>query len=136
METYVSIALDRSAYFLIATTLGGRYYPCFTDEQMETQTDKQVFQGHAGRLQYNSWRQKTVFPIPRNKVTGLFLPYPSWRRYHHPWLQGLVGPANQGPLVVSGATIFGHQGCSAVFSILKVRGVFRRSSGKQSPGET
>lgn len=88
----MSAALVRSACLLIATTLGGRYYPYFTDEQIGTQTDKQVFQHHAGRLQYNGLRQMTVFPIPSNKVTGLSLSDPwRWKRDHQPWLQGLVG---------------------------------------------
>ena len=44
METYVPVALNRSAYLLIATTLEGRYcYPYFTDDKIETH-------GHAGRL--------------------------------------------------------------------------------------
>ena len=81
METYVSLALARLAYFFIVTDSGGRYYPC-TDETIETQLNKFFRVMQVGRLQFNSWRQMTVFPVASNKVTGFSLPDPSWRRHH------------------------------------------------------
>lgn len=46
METYVSVVLDRSAYFLIATTSGGTYP--YTDEPTETQINKYFRVTHIG----------------------------------------------------------------------------------------
>lgn len=73
-----------------------------------------------------------VFSIPSNKFTGLSLPDPwSWKRDHQPWLRGSLGSTNQGRLVLSDAIIFGHQSCSAVFSMLKGWEVFKRNLGEQ-----
>lgn len=55
---------------------------------------------------------------PAKRHSGLALPDPwSWKRDHQPWLQGLLGSTDQGPLVPSDAITFDHWGCSAVISI-------------------
>lgn len=53
------------------------------------------------------------------------------REATNPGYRSLWESANQSPLVLSGATIFGYQDCSAVFGMLRVWEVFKRSPGQQ-----